>query len=175
MIYLYIKTHNVTGLKYFGKCKTDPFKYPGSGKYWKRHISKHGNDVSTTIYAEFKEETDMLVETAIKFSIENNIVDSSEWANLIPENGLSGGSFKEHFTQETKHKMSLAKRKLIEERGTDCFSHPHTEETKRKMSEDRRGRRWWNNGEIEMKTHQQPEGFVRGRLPNKVPAGWNKK
>lgn len=38
-ITLYIKIHNVTGLKYFGKTtKNNPEKYTGSGKHWKRHI-----------------------------------------------------------------------------------------------------------------------------------------
>lgn len=50
MIYLYVKTHNVTGLKYLGKTKSkDPFRYRGSGKVWQRHIKKHGYDVTTEI------------------------------------------------------------------------------------------------------------------------------
>ena len=40
--WLYIKEHNVTGLKYFGKTTRDPLKYKGSGTHWTRHISKHG-------------------------------------------------------------------------------------------------------------------------------------
>jgi hypothetical protein len=35
---LYVKTHNITGLKYFGKTTNDPFKYKGSGKYWLDHL-----------------------------------------------------------------------------------------------------------------------------------------
>jgi hypothetical protein len=32
-IYLYKKTHNITGLKYLGKtAQSNPYKYPGSGK-----------------------------------------------------------------------------------------------------------------------------------------------
>ena len=50
MIYLYIKTHNVTGLKYLGKTEScDPHKYKGSGKYWNIHLKKHGNDYSKQI------------------------------------------------------------------------------------------------------------------------------
>jgi hypothetical protein len=33
----------------------------------------------------------MLIETAEKFSEDNNIVKSKEWANHIPENGLDDG------------------------------------------------------------------------------------
>ena len=40
--YLYVKQHSITGMKYFGKTTRNPIKYIGSGKYWKRHISKHG-------------------------------------------------------------------------------------------------------------------------------------
>jgi hypothetical protein len=40
-IYLYVKTHNNTGMKYLGKTtKPDPHKYPGSGKRWTRHLKK---------------------------------------------------------------------------------------------------------------------------------------
>jgi len=45
--YLYIKKHNVTGLKYFGKTVRDPLKYKGSGQYWLTHLKQHGNDVTT--------------------------------------------------------------------------------------------------------------------------------
>lgn len=91
MITLYIKTHNKTGLKYFGKTiKKDIEKYTGSGKYWKNHIHAHGYDVTTEIYAQFEEECDDLINTALYFSESNNIVNSKEWANLIPENGLGG-------------------------------------------------------------------------------------
>ena len=40
--YLYVKTHRITGLKYLGKTKQDPYKYRGSGVYWTSHIKKHG-------------------------------------------------------------------------------------------------------------------------------------
>jgi hypothetical protein len=92
IIYLYIKTHNVTGLKYFGKTSRDPFKYKGSGMYWKRHLAVHGDHVTTEIYAQFGgSEKSQLTEAALKFSEEHNIVDSPEWANLIVEDGNDGG------------------------------------------------------------------------------------
>lgn len=51
--YLYVKTHNVTGLKYLGKTtKQDPHKYSGSGKHWMRHLKVHGYDCTTTILKE---------------------------------------------------------------------------------------------------------------------------
>lgn len=89
-ILLYIKTHNTTGLKYFGKTTGNPFKYKGSGKYWKRHLKKHGYDVTTEIFAVcFSEQESKSI--AEKFSIDNSIVESKLWANFKIENGQDGG------------------------------------------------------------------------------------
>jgi hypothetical protein len=87
IIYLYVKTHNKTGLKYLGKTSAkDPYKYRGSGKYWQLHIKKHGYDVTTTILKE------CLSNDEIKYWGEHystlwNIVENTEWANLKPESG----------------------------------------------------------------------------------------
>lgn len=85
MIHLYIKQHNVTGLKYFGRTYQNPFKYKGSGKHWKAHLKIHGNDVSTSHIWSFND-VQAAQKFAMAFSIENNIVDDSSWANLIAEN-----------------------------------------------------------------------------------------
>lgn len=62
--WLYIKQHNVTKLKYFGKTTNgDPYKYKGSGIYWTRHLNKHGNDV-TTIWCQLFNSKIELVEFA---------------------------------------------------------------------------------------------------------------
>jgi hypothetical protein len=90
MIYLYIKTHNKTGLKYFGKTiRKDPYSYLGSGTYWKKHLAKHGNDIHTEIIGEYENEISCRKD-AIQFSIDNNIIESKEWANLKIET-LDGG------------------------------------------------------------------------------------
>jgi hypothetical protein len=89
--WLMVKRHRKTGLKYF--CKTvryNPVIYKGSGTVWRRHLKKHGGDVETLWYQLF-ENREELMEYAMKFSIENNIVESEEWANLIYENGIEGG------------------------------------------------------------------------------------
>jgi transposase len=53
IIYLYKKIHNKTGLQYLGKTiSSDPHKYQGSGTHWKKHIKKHGYDVTTEILRE---------------------------------------------------------------------------------------------------------------------------
>jgi len=96
--WLYIKQHNQTGLKYFGKT-TKPYsvmiRYCGSGKYWKAHLAQHGKDITTLWYHLYitKEE---LVDDALAFSRSHNIVNLKDstgkkvWANLILENGLDG-------------------------------------------------------------------------------------
>lgn len=93
--YLYIKTHNITGLKYFGKTVGDPFRYKGSGVRWLNHLSVHGNKVTTEVvgYYEVLEECNR---AALEFSERYNIVKSDEWANLIIEDGLMGGFTEDH-------------------------------------------------------------------------------
>lgn len=95
MITLYIKTHLVTGLKYFGKTQQrDAARYKGSGKRWLRHLAKHGNCVHTRTLATFDdEEIDKASTFAIEFSIENDIVKSNDWANLMVECIVGGSNF----------------------------------------------------------------------------------
>jgi hypothetical protein len=88
--WLYVKQHSITGLKYFGKTIRDPLTYTGSGVYWIRHLKHHGNDVITT-WCQLFTNKQSLVEFAESFSKENNIVESTQWANLRPEDGLMGG------------------------------------------------------------------------------------
>jgi hypothetical protein len=92
-IYLYIKTHNKTGLKYLGKTIQDPFVYKGSGKRWKNHLKKHGYNVTTEIVGIFfclKK----LKNFAAQLSKDLDIVNSKEWANLVPELGEGGDTSK---------------------------------------------------------------------------------
>ena len=107
--YLYIKQHTKTGLKYFGKTTKDPIKYHGSGKHWKRHIEKHGQHIKTLWYQLFQSENE-LIEYALKFSKDNNIVESDDWANLKEENGLDGGMEKGWWSEEQiEHNRKKAK------------------------------------------------------------------
>lgn len=90
IIYLYHKRHRITGLNYFGKTTIEPYNYNGSGKYWRRHINKHGDDIETVQVWEFSNQKECTV-FALKFSKENNIVESKNWANLKLEDGKDGG------------------------------------------------------------------------------------
>ena len=89
--YLYHKRHVNTGLNYFGKTTRDPYKYVGSGVYWKRHLEKHGKEIETVQVWAF-ENLEECKNFAIDFSIKNNIVESNDWANFVIENGIDGQS-----------------------------------------------------------------------------------
>jgi hypothetical protein len=90
IIYLYVKTHNKTGLKYLGQTSaTDPHRYPGSGVYWKLHLEKHGYDYTTEILKECQSKEE-LKELGTYYSNLWNIVESDEWANLKIEQGDGG-------------------------------------------------------------------------------------
>ena len=108
---LYILQHSITGLKYFGKTTQDIRKYKGSGVYWTNHIKKHGKKHVVPLWVSDPYiDSDAIVAFALAFSKEHNIVESKDWANIIPENGLSGGGNKGISpSAETKKKQSIAK------------------------------------------------------------------
>ena len=82
--YLYVKTHTKTGLKYLGQTKQNPFKYSGSGFYWKIHLKTHGDYHSTEIIKECDNKNDLKI-WGKYYSKLWNIVESNEWANLKEE------------------------------------------------------------------------------------------
>ena len=152
--FLYIKRHIVTGLLYFGKTVKNPNKYKGSGIYWKRHLQKHGSHVETLWYCLFLD-AQTCSEFALLFSKNNNIVESSEWANLIDENGLDGAlvghpSFITDYTEVSKKMSAAAKqmwsdpdfkekmRQVHRERWTDEEKLRNSEMMKAKWTEERK-------------------------------------
>lgn len=147
--YLYIKTHNTTGLKYFGKTtKEDPYKYMGSGKYWCRHLKVHGNNVSTEILGYFVDEAECIL-AATNFSNINMIVESDEWANFRIETGIDGGdpymgrTWREIAKSEEEYLNRLDKfHKNMEKRRTPEWSKAHSDRVKLQWesskSDDRR-------------------------------------
>lgn len=158
--YLYVKTHNKTGLKYFGKTTKNPFTYLGSGKYWVRHLKVHGTDITTEIIGFFSDPAECRLK-AIDFSKKNKITESVEWANIQDETGLDGGDtarFRKYtpMTAESKAKMIKSKigkapwnkgkktgkggnthprsAQTIEKLRSSMMGMKQTEETKRKRS-----------------------------------------
>ena len=107
--YLYIKQHKSTGLKYFGKTIKDPYIYKGSGSYWTSHLRKHGYEVDTLAVWPFDDQ-EACTQFALQFSKENNIVESTEWANLRYENGLDGNVIGITLSEEHRQKISRAHR-----------------------------------------------------------------
>ena len=106
-IYLCVKTHEKTNLKYL--CKTTsstPHLYSGSGKVWKEHLKEHGPCHSTEIikictsreelsyWGRYYSKLWRVVTAADDFG--NKI-----WANLIPETG-GGPGWKKGVLSHTK-------------------------------------------------------------------------
>jgi len=107
-IYIYKKTHNITGLKYLGKTVSkDPHAYKGSGVHWTRHIKKYGYDVTTEIIRECQTEKE-LIEWGLYYSQLWNVVESKDWANLREEAGPKGS-----WSKESKEKLSNTKKKEL--------------------------------------------------------------
>ena len=150
MIALMIKRHNVTGLKYLHKSSVHASEeYIGSGTRWKKHIKKHGPDVTTLWEESFHE--DEVEEIALFISEELNVVQSEEWANLIPENGLDGRPKGYRPPKETGEKISFAKTgkkrskescdkqsKTMMGPGNHFYGKTHTDECRKNMSEKAR-------------------------------------
>ena len=137
MIYLYIKTHNITGLKYLGKTIQDPYTYKGSGKRWLNHLKKHGNDVTTEVVGQFTT-IEELKEISIHLSEKLNIVDSKQWANLRPETGDGGDT--SHYIDYSI--LNRGKGQTYEQRyGLDVAMNLKKLRSE-KMSETRKGRTW---------------------------------
>lgn len=128
-VYLYVKQHDITKIMYFGKTtRDDVVSYLGSGIRWTNHIKKHGVEhVKTLWISKPFTDTDDLIEFAQFFSEEFDIVNSDKWANLVMENGVTGGAIRTGailtestkqkirekslgrvVTEKTRHKMSLA-------------------------------------------------------------------
>ena len=143
-IYLYVKIHNITGLKYLGKTSnTNPTKYKGSGTVWIRHLKKYGSDVSTTILRECKDNKEVKY-WGKYYSTLWNVVDDPGWANLKPEEG-DGGARKGQVPWNKgirgvyKHSPEANKRQSDRQRGAK--RKPLTEETKQKIRTKLLGRK----------------------------------
>jgi stalled ribosome alternative rescue factor ArfA len=133
MIRLLLKTHNKTGLKYL--CQTsqeDYHRYPGSGVYWRRHLSTHGWDWETQVLKECTDK-EQVTKWGAYYSDLWNVVDSPDYANLVKEtgNGMEPEYVKNLWKQEDFRSKVLKTRKTT-------FT---TEEYKRKQSEA--GKKVW--------------------------------
>jgi len=150
--YLYLKTHNQTGLKYLGRTCQDPYTYQGSGTRWCRHIKKHGYDVTTEVLKECSN-LEEIAEWGNYYSELWNITESKEFANLMAENGDGRGKgYKQ--SPETKAKTIVNLRKpgvplseshkaaISKARNGIEFSDEH----KKNLSKALKGNIPWNKG-----------------------------
>ena len=90
-----------------------------------------------------------------------------------------------HHSEESKKKMSLAKKGMYIGEKNPFYGKTHSEETKRRLSEaaknmseetkkkigaaqigntNVRGTRWFNNGKINIRAKECPQGFIPGML-----------
>lgn len=152
---LYIKQHVITGKLYFGKTVSlkNIESYLGSGSYWKNHIKKYGTQHVTTIWYCLFTDIESLVETAMILSETQNIIESSDWANLTIELGVGGwdhinhGSYiKKPMSLETRLKISNSnKDKIVSLETREKLSNANlgkivSKETREKLSKSSIGR-----------------------------------
>lgn len=130
-IYLYVKIHTKTKLKYFGKTTRNVNRYHGSGKHWQRHIKQHGTEHVKTLRVWKFESLHECASFALKFSKDNNIVNSVHWANLIEENGNDGAPVGHPGCVGSKNGM-FGKSAMLGKK--------HKEESKKLVSEKLKGR-----------------------------------
>ena len=164
MLYLYVKQHTKTKLKYFGKTTRDPYKYRGSGSYWKKHIRKHGVQHVVTIDLWAFNDQEKCTKFALTFSKNNNIIESNDWANLIDEDGRGGRGIpgrKQTLEERQKRSDALvgkpkteAHKQKLRKPKRDTYNMKKSEETRLKMSKPKTietrikmsGRIWITNG-----------------------------
>lgn len=159
-IYLYVKTHNKTGLKYLGQTKQDPYSYKGSGVYWTKHLLEFGNDVSTLILHETVSKQKMQ-SLGRYYSKLWNIVDDNKWANLIPETGGGAGN---NGTMSKSARAAQSKRMS----GPDRYN--LTNEYKQKVSG---ANHWMNQPKHAHKDHVMTRPDVRAKVSGKNSYRYN--
>ena len=114
MIRLMIKQHNITKLKYLCvTTKDDYINYSGSGIYWKRHLDVHGYNFNTVLLLESEENDLEFKSKCLAISMELNVVESDEFANLIHEDGNTW-AYGYRFTDDVKERQKKGIREFWE-------------------------------------------------------------
>ncbi len=114
---VYVTTNRINGRKYLGKCVHKKPSYLGSGIAIRHAIKLYGRDNFTKEIIYESNSLDDVSNMERKLSMEWNVVDDVSWYNMKP--GGTGGSLK---------------------------GQRRSEETKRKISESKKGQQAWNKG-----------------------------
>jgi hypothetical protein len=105
LIYLLLKQHNITKKYYLCKRTTNNiktvFSYTGSGKLWKLHLKKHGNNISTAIL-EIAKNNQELKQKAAFYNTVWNIGSNNQFLNLRPEEGDGGDTWLNYKNKESR-------------------------------------------------------------------------
>ena len=176
IIYLYLKTHNISGLKYLGKTQNNPYQYKGSGVIWKKHLKKYGDDITTEILYT-SDSIEEIRKKGLYYSNLFNVVESEDFANLIEEYGEGrpkGSKLSEDHKENISAAMIGHKNSVGINKGTDnpmygisrygednpFYGKKHNADAKRKMSEAKKGKPQlntakkvkviWKNGNTEI-------------------------
>jgi len=121
-------------LKYLGKTIMDPYTYKGSGKYWKRHIEKHGYNVTTEVIFE-SDSKEEIKEKGLYYSKLWNVDSNSQWANLIPETGegCDTSSYINYEERRDPDKSYVVERKKRYYEKYGVYNHTSLKESKEKL------------------------------------------
>ncbi len=174
LYYLYVKTHNVTGLKYLGYTKRDVYQYSGSGIDWQSHLEEFGYDFNTTVLLQTEDKKEINA-TGRFFSELWDVANSSGWANKIPETGGGSGQFhgRKH-TIESREKMKASQKLAAVGRtpGQACIEAarlsnqgPKTDEHRANLSAALMGRSYEDQGrrELTLEEREKISASKRGK------------
>jgi hypothetical protein len=138
--FLYLKELS-SGLKYLGITTKNPFKYKGSGKYWKRHLKHHNisnKDIKTTILLK-TEDKEELRQKSLYYSELWDIVNNELFLNLAPESGIGTYGFK--FSKDSKDKMNKDKKVLFKGKKNPFYGKKHSKAVLDKIIQSNLGKK----------------------------------
>lgn len=159
-LYLMIKTHRLTGKKYLCKKQTTTdekaIRYYGSGLKWKEHLNQYGKDVDTEIIYKCPVENKYeFRKIAIDYSKKFDVVNNTDWLNVIVEEGQGGSRTETNGTRGKKWIYKNDKRKVVSVNDLESYINSgwqigFPEHFCKKMSDIGKGKPAWNKG-IRMK------------------------
>ena len=151
--FVYITTNLINGKRYIGQKsfnKKDWPTYLGSGNVFRKALNKYGKENFSREIVLICETEDELNQAEYDLSVFFDVVESSNWYNLVLGGGGSRGW---HPSEETRKRMSeAAKGKII------------SQETRQKMSDALRGEKnhWYGKHHTEENKKHQSE-VMKGR------------